>query len=248
MLAALLPADGGKTMAKDAFGGALAVELAGMARDLLFQDSVQKTLDRIVAHAVQLIDGCDDAGVLVIDSGKKVRTLAAHGDLVVASDRLQEEVGQGPCFDATRLRHPVYRIEDISHTIDRWSRYAPRARELGVGSVMGFCLYTEDDNLGALNMYSTRPGAFTGESEALGWLLASHAAVAFSAARTHAQLHHAMASRHDIGAAMGIVMERCKVNEDQAFEVLKKCSQDHNIKLRDVARTITETGEIPGHR
>ncbi|MFC8006841.1 GAF and ANTAR domain-containing protein [Streptomyces olivaceus] len=219
-----------------------------MARDLLAQDSVQATLDRIVAHAVQLVDGCDDAGVLVVEGGRKVHTLAAYGDLVLASDQLQEQVGQGPCFDATRLKHDVYRIEDISRAADRWSRYAPRARELGVGSVMGFWLYTEEDNLGALNMYSTRPGAFTEESETVGWLLASHAAVAFSAARTHSQLHYAMEARHDIGSAMGIIMERYKASEDQAFATLRKASQNHNVKLRDVARSVTETGEIPGPR
>lgn len=216
-----------------------------MARDLLAQDSVQKTLDRIVAHAVQLIDGCDDAGVLVIEKGRQVRTLAANSDLVHASDKLQEEAGEGPCFDAARFTHDVYRIEDVTRAGDRWPRYTPGARELGVGSIMGFCLYTEDDNLGALNMYSTRPGAFTRASETLGWLLASHAAVAFSTARTYAQLHHAMDSRHEIGEAMGIVMERYKVGEDEAFGILKKSSQDHNVKLREVARSITETGELP---
>ena len=37
-----------------------AVALADMARDLLAQDSVQATLDRIVEHATVLINGCDE--------------------------------------------------------------------------------------------------------------------------------------------------------------------------------------------
>ncbi|WP_432080814.1 GAF and ANTAR domain-containing protein [Streptomyces sp. WAC 04229] len=216
-----------------------------MARDLASQSSVQATLDKIVAYAVDLVDGCEDAGILVIEN-KRVTTLSAHGDLVQASDKLQGEVGEGPCFDATRNTEPVYRIEDLTRTAERWKRYTPRARELGVGSMMGFCLYTDDDNLGALNIYSTRPGAFTERSEHIGWLLASHAAVAFASAREHAQLHAGMASRHDIGEALGIIMERYKITEEEAFAVLKKSSQDHNIKLRDVARRIGETGEIPG--
>lgn len=224
------------------------IRLARMARDLLAQDSVDKTLQRIAAHAVELVDGCADAGVLVIEKTGRVQTLAAHGDLVHASDKLQEETGEGPCFDAARHAQDVYRIEDITATSSRWTRYAPRARELGIGSVMGFCLYTEEDNLGALNMYSTRPGAFTEESEHIGWLLASHAAVALSSARTHAQLHTAMASRHEIGEAMGIIMERYQVTEDDAFAVLKKSSQDSNTKLRDVARAVAGTGELPGSR
>lgn len=222
-----------------------ATGLAWMARDLLAQESVQKTLDGVVRHAVSLVDGCEAAGVLTLNNGK-VETLATSSDLVRASDRLQGELGEGPCFDAAWKLQEVYRIADMTERVERWPRYAPYARELGVGSMMGFLLYTEDDTLGALDLYSSAPNAFTERSEHVGWLLASHAAVAFSSARTHAQLHSAMETRHSIGEAIGIVMERYKLDEDQAFSVLKKSSQDQNIKLREIVRTVTETGEIPG--
>ncbi|WP_181767168.1 GAF and ANTAR domain-containing protein [Streptomyces albidus (ex Kaewkla and Franco 2022)] len=224
-----------------------ATNLARMARDLLSQNSVQKTLDRIVEHAVDLVDGCEAAGVMTVDQGR-VQTLATSSDLVRASDRVQGELAEGPCFDATRVPQEVYRVADMTETVERWPRYAPQARELGIGSMMGFLLFTDEDNLGALDIYSSRPNAFTKQSEHVGWLLSSHAAVAFSSARTHAQLHAAMESRHSIGEAIGIIMERYKIDEDQAFAVLKKSSQDQNIKLREIVRTVTETGEIPGAR
>ncbi|SCK33405.1 GAF domain-containing protein [Streptomyces sp. WMMB 714] len=224
-----------------------AKNLAQMARDLLAQDSVQKTLDRIVEHAVSLIDGCEAAGIMAVQNGS-IQTLAATSDVVRASDRIQGDVGEGPCFDAARVPQEVYRIADMTETVERWPRYAPEARKLGVGSMMGFLLYTEEDNLGALDIYSSRPNAFSKASEDIGWMLASHAAVAFSSARTHAQLHAAMESRHSIGEAIGIVMERYKLDEDQAFAVLRKSSQDRNVKLREIVRTVTETGEIPGAR
>lgn len=222
-----------------------ATALARMARDLLAQDSVQKTLDRIVAHAVELVDGCEAAGVMMVED-KQVRTLSTSDDLVRASDRIQGEIGEGPCFDAARTPTEVYRVADMTETVERWPRYAPEARRLGVGSMMGFLLFTDEDNLGALDLYSSRPNAFTERSERIGWLLASHAAVAFSSARTHAQLHSAMETRHNIGEAIGIVMERYKLDEDQAFAVLRKSSQDQNRKLREIVRVVTETGEIPG--
>jgi transcriptional regulator with GAF, ATPase, and Fis domain len=220
--------------------------MAKMARDLLAQESVQDTLDRVVAHCVDLVDGCEHAGVLVIEGNKTVRTLAESSDLVRASDNLQQELGEGPCFDATRRARDVYRIEDITNTAGRWRRFAPRAQEMGIGSVMGFCLYTEDDNLGALNLYSSQAGAFTDASEQMGWLLASHAAVAFSSSRSHAQLAEAIDTRNEIGQAMGILMERYKVADNEAFAILKKSSQNNNTRLRDIARSVAETGEIPG--
>ncbi|MFR9676789.1 GAF and ANTAR domain-containing protein [Streptomyces sp. TR06-5] len=225
-----------------------AVSLADMARVLLAQDSVEHTLDEIVRYAVELVDGCEHAGILVVEKPDRVRTLAATGPLVHSSDRMQQETAEGPCFDAARQPHEAYRVLDMTTSVERWPRYAPYARELGVGSMMGFLLFTEDDDLGALNLYATRPRAFTEHSERVGWLLASHAAVAFSSARSHAQLEAALASRNDIGEALGIVMERYRVGEDEAFAVLRKSSQDHNIKLRDIARSVARTGEIPGAR
>ena len=110
--------------------------------------------------------------------------------------------------------------------------------------MMGILLFTEDEDLGALNFYSRRPGAFTEASETAGWLLASHAAVAFSSARTHAQLEQAVATRHAIGEAMGILMGSHRITEEQAFNVLRRYSQENNIKLREVARRVTERGGL----
>ncbi|MFJ8005253.1 GAF and ANTAR domain-containing protein [Streptomyces fagopyri] len=222
-----------------------AIALAEMARDLLAQDSVQDTLDRIVEHATVLINGCDEAGILTVRRGE-VRALAATGDVVRRADRIQQDLREGPCFDAVTDRQQVYVIEDLNRPHERWSRFAPELRKLGMGSVMGFLLFTEDDELGALNLYSHQPRAFDEAARRAGWILASHAAVAFSAARTHQQLGDALETRHEIGEAMGILMERYGLPENAAFKVLKKASQDGNIKLREIARQVCETGEKPG--
>ncbi|WP_443078090.1 ANTAR domain-containing protein [Streptomyces sp. SP17KL33] len=219
--------------------------MAALARDLLAQPSVDATLERITTSATELVEGCDAAGILVLH-GTTVETLAPTDPLVVDSDRLQERLREGPCFDAALDAEGdrVFRISDLSAEQPRWPVYAPEARRLGVGSMMGFLLFTEDEDLGALNLYSRKPGAFTEVSELAGWLLASHAAVAFSSARTHAQLEQAVATRHVIGEAMGILMGSHHLTEDQAFDVLRRFSQEHNIKLREVARRVCEQGGL----
>ncbi|MEU3661280.1 GAF and ANTAR domain-containing protein [Streptomyces sp. NPDC032940] len=223
-----------------------AEEMAALARDLLAQESVRDTLERITSSATELVEGCDAAGILLL-RGKRVQSLAPTEQLVIDSDRLQERVGEGPCFDAARTsvgeRH--FRIADFTDPAERWPAYVPEARKLGLGSMMGILLFTEDEDLGALNFYSRRPGAFTEASETAGWLLASHAAVAFSSARTQAQLEEAIGTRHTIGEAMGILMGSHRLTEDQAFAALRRYSQDHNVKLRDVARQVCERGGLP---
>lgn len=224
---------------------ALATGLARMARSLVGTESVRETLEQIVAHAVKLVDGCEAAGIMSVRRGE-VSTLAATDDLARASDRAQGELGEGPCFDATVGREYVYRVQDMSEVQERWPRYSLRARELGVGSMMGFLLYTSGrDNLGALDMYSSRPNAFAKRSEHVGWVLASHGAVALSSARHAEHMELALSSSRTIGEAIGIVMARFKVTEQEAFDRISRASNNLNTKLRDLAQTITETGEIP---
>jgi GAF domain-containing protein len=215
-----------------------------MARDLLAQESLQATVDRIAEHTVGLIDGCDAAGILTL-RGRTVRTIAATDDIVRVSDAAQGELREGPCFNAVAAEESVQHIPDLREAGDRWPHYAPRAVELGLRSAMGFRLFTRHNTLGALNVYSFEPNAFSPQDEHVGWLLASHAAVAFAHARTEEQLQAALQSRDEIGQAIGIVRERFHLGQDQAFAVLKRTSQDLNIKLRDIAEKIARDGDLP---
>lgn len=59
------------------------------------------------------------------------------------------------------------------------------------------------------------------------------------------QLERALLTRDVIGQAKGIFMERLHPTPEDAFDILKRASQRLNVKLRDVALKITETGETP---
>ncbi|MEU4656443.1 GAF and ANTAR domain-containing protein [Streptomyces sp. NPDC023723] len=223
-----------------------AERMALLARDLLAQDTVDGTLERITHAATELVEGCDAAGILLVQGGR-ARSLAETDPMVVESDRLQERLGEGPCYDvaSTASDERGFRITDFNEDVPQWPAYVPEARKLGIGSMMGILLYTEEEDLGALDFYSRRPGAFTAASETAGWLLASHAAVAFATARGNAQLQQAIDTRHTIGEAMGILMGGHRLTEKQAFDVLRRYSQERNVKLRDVARRVCEQGRLP---
>lgn len=218
--------------------------LARMVRDLFDEDSPQSTLDRIVAGAVDEVEGCDGATVLLVQGGGRLETWASSSPGWERSDQVQVEVGEGPCYDAIEHRREYFHIPDVGE-LEEWPRYSARAREIGIGSAMGFLLFTARDTLGALNLYSERPRAFSRRSRNLGWVFASQAAVTFASALHDAQLHEALQSRQEIGAAVGIAMERYRIPQDQAFDALVKISQHRNVKLREIARTIVETGEVP---
>jgi hypothetical protein len=46
-----------------------AAALAHAARDIQDQDSLRGTLDRAVSYAVDLVKGCDAAGIVLVDKG-----------------------------------------------------------------------------------------------------------------------------------------------------------------------------------
>lgn len=105
---------------------------------------------------------------------------------------------------------------------------------------------------GALNLYARYPRAFGVIDRGRASLLAAMAGFAFSSAQTHedderraANLHAALATREIIGQAQGILMERERITSDQAFDILRRASQHLNVKLRDIAQTLVDTGERP---
>ena len=122
---------------------------------------------------------------------------------------------------------------------------------MGVRSVLALPL-AANGNLGALNLYARYPAAFGVVDRAKGVVLASLANLALSAAHSHDDeerlvdnLHSALSSREIIGQAQGILMERERIAADEAFDILRRASQHLNLKLREVAQTLVDTGERP---
>jgi GAF domain-containing protein len=221
----------------------LAERLGLMARSLRAEAGLEQTLLGIVGAAVQTVPGARYAGLSTIER-RRIITRAATGDVVHTIDRAQYESGEGPCLDAVWEQRTV-RLSDMAAET-RWPAFTRVARDLGIASMLSFQLYIRDGNLGALNLYSPLPFAFDDESEQVGLLLATHAAVAMASARTEQELDLALAARDLIGQAKGILMERHKLSADEAFRMLVQASQDTNRKLAEVARDLAETGELPG--
>ncbi len=178
------------------------------------------------------------AGISLVEHDRSVRPYAASSTVVGELDRLQTELGEGPCLQAI---HDQTRIEITDmRTEQRWSRWATAALERGIGSSLSLQLFAHNGTAGALNLYAAEPDAFDGDAHHLAGLFASHAAVAVFDAQETAQLHRALESRDEIGQAKGILMERFSMTADQAFALLVRTSQDTNVKLTAVARFLVE--------
>ena len=216
----------------------LARRLGAMARTLQDETDVEATLATIVQSAVRLIPGVEEGSISIVFGRSHVSSRVPSGDLPDQIDQLQTTLGEGPCLDAAYEQQTV-RVSDLRHE-QRWPRFTRGAYDLGARAMLAIQLFVEHDNLGALNLYSRQPNAFDDESEHIGLIFASHAAVALADAQEHEHLHLALSSRDLIGQAKGILMERYDLDASQAFAVLTRYSQESNRKLRDICAEISE--------
>ncbi|MDD4866335.1 MAG: GAF and ANTAR domain-containing protein, partial [Mycobacterium sp.] len=178
-------------------------------------------LREVTGAAVHLIGGVDYADVLLIEEDRfdsKAATATVASDL----DEVQRQLGEGPCLEAA-VAESVIRSPDLRHDT-RWPRFGPAAVERGVHSILSYQLFASGRQTGALNLLGRAPQTFAPEAEALGAMLASHAAVAFGVVNRHRQFRSALASRDLIGQAKGIVMERFGIDAVAAFDLLKRLS------------------------
>jgi GAF domain-containing protein len=217
-----------------------------MDRTLLEATRDGDTVRAVTQLAVAAVPGVEQAS---ISEGREGRfhTLASTGDIASTGDRIQYQLGTGPCVDAM-IEDTVYRTGDIAGE-PRWGEFGSRAhRETGVVSMLSLRLFLEDDDrIAGLNLYSTQPDAFDDDAQFIATVVATHTATALIAAAAKqraANLERALTSNRQIGMAMGILMASRKLTDDDAFALLRIASQNANRKLTDVADDVIQTGTL----
>ena len=219
-----------------------AEDLAEMAVSLHDEPTLEETIERVLDYALKAVD-CAYAGVIFVHGKTNLETVAATNPIVAKLDKVQLEFGEGPDIDILSDPRASVLVDD-TESDQRWPQWAEAIAQTGVRSMLGTRLHTGSSTLGSLNLFDTRPNHFTEEDREVAHIFARHAAVALSSARDTANLWKAIDARRLIGQAQGILMERFKVDADQAFAVLRRYSQDHNVKLHVVAQRLIDTREL----
>lgn len=217
------------------------------AQALFSAGSPTETLRAVVDLAVQTIDGCDFASIFVLGGDSSANSVGT--DSVAAGvDVAQHRAGEGPGVDAITKGGAPY-AGDLSDD-PRWKTFGPDAAALGVRSAVALRLSDDPTRGAALSLYARYPQAFGALDRAKAVILAAMAGLALSAAEAHEDevrntVQAALATREMIGQAQGILMERERISADQAYDILRRASQHLNTKIRDVARTLIDTGKSP---
>src|ERR1700756_4118624 len=218
--------------------------------EIIYQGSDANEMYAAICVAATLaIRGCDHASLLVRDNDRYI-TAGASDRLAEKIDELERRAGDGPCIDAIEEETP--QIDADLTTPSHWPKLASiLVAETPVRGAMGFRLRVDKRKGAALNLFSDTPNLFDAESAGRAAVLAAFASVAINAVakgEDAASLRRGLLSNREIGKAVGMLMMLHELDEDQAFDLLRRHSQALNIKLAEVARAVIENrGRLPSN-
>ena len=204
-------------------------------------------LQSVCAQIVATIPTADMAGVTVLSArDKQPETVACTDERALDVDVDQYRANEGPCLESARTRQVVrVRIDDAAL---RWPEFAANVAGMGVASYLSVPLTTDEDQVGALNLYGFSDHGFSEIDEVLLQVFVAAVEGAIWNARRAEQwrtevagLQEAMKTRASIEQAKGMLMVLHGISAERAFEVLVEQSQSRNVRVTAIAAEVVET-------
>jgi GAF domain-containing protein len=224
----------------------------GTLTDLHPQRDLTKTLQDAVVAAKQLFD-TDAAGVMLADADGQLRWASASDQLAQAIEDNQEIFGQGPCMDAYANARPAAMGD--SRREPHWGEITLVLADLQVRAGLSVPVELGGGPIGTLDIYATTPRAWdeteVSALQAYAGVVASLLAAAARAELKGAladQLQVALDSRVLIERAKGALMERERLDDQEAFTHLRRAARSSGRKLNDVAREVAAGQPLPRGR
>jgi GAF domain-containing protein len=202
-------------------------------------------LDDVASRTAARLGGV--AGVAVtLELADGPLTVGASNDLAADVDSIQYDVGVGPCLYALHEGIGMY-VPDLAND-HRWDEYGPRAAARGAASCVSIPVLVDGWPAAVLKVYSSSIDGLSQSQRDLAASVADDIAGGMGLARqlsvqarTIDDRESAMDTRRVIDLALGVLMERTQCSANQAFTLLRKQSQNSNVKLRDVAEQVVAT-------
>ncbi|MBR7826671.1 GAF and ANTAR domain-containing protein [Actinospica sp. MGRD01-02] len=220
----------------------LAREFAVTSASLLGHSSLENTVQAVADMAPDAVPGAEAAAVCVLRRGV-LETPSFSDDLGLDREAIRAVLTEGPYVRAAAEGRTVL-VEDLAEESLR-SAFAFQAADLGVRSMVAVPLHLSAGVRGALVVLSRKPETFDGAVIERAEIYAAHASAALDTARSADSLRDAVRTRQVIGEATGILMERHRIDDGRAFDMLVRASQNLNVKLKAVAERVVQTGQDP---
>ncbi|MEV0459207.1 GAF and ANTAR domain-containing protein [Catellatospora methionotrophica] len=202
-------------------------------------------LQLLAERTADLLDA-SPVGLLLADQHGRLEFMAASDESVKLLELFQVQNREGPCLEAFSTGTPVVNA-DLGQAADRWPLFAPRAVRAGFRSVHAFPLRLRAERIGAMNVFSTQVGGRLADTDVeIVQALADVASIGLlqeraisRGERLSEQLQGALNSRIVIEQAKGAIAQARGVSVDEAFALIRAYCRSNNLRLGEVARTIT---------
>jgi diguanylate cyclase (GGDEF)-like protein len=221
--------------------------LREFARTMVTAFPIQGILDHLVKRIVEILP-VTAAGVTLISPGHDPRYIAASNESALRFEKLQTELGEGPCLAAYHTGSAIT-VPDLRHE-RRFSKFAPRALAAGLEAVFTFPLHHGELRLGALDLYRDTPGPLSSQSMSAAQTLADVAAAYLLNAQARADLQNSAdrsreAALHDALTGLPnriLLLERL----EHAFSRGRRSSKTSAVFFVDLNR-FKEVNDAHGH-
>jgi diguanylate cyclase (GGDEF)-like protein len=222
--------------------------LSEFARTMVTNFPIQGILDHLVKRIVDIMP-VTAAGVTLISPGLEPRYVAASNDAALRYEKLQTELGEGPCLAAYQSGEAIA-VADL-RLEDRFPTFAARALDAGLTAVFTFPLHHEELQLGALDLYRDTPGGLSDESMSAAQTLADVAAAYLINAQARSDLQDSSdqsreAALHD---ALTGLPNRVLMLEllEHAFRASRRSGKASAVFFIDLDR-FKEVNDSHGHK
>lgn len=220
----------------------LARDTAGLLS--IANKSHARSLNELVALTARQVRACSGATAALWDGSDLLLMAASHPDVSELID-VQLGCGRGPVLEALTTGLSVHCEDTLSE--QRWPEFAGAALERGVR-----CSFTLVHRAGAsgvtMSLFGARPRVLHPDELPLAELLITVGGTVIGtmsqfgdAQRGALQLREATASRALVDQAKGILMEALGCTAEEAFGRMREISQQHSIKVTEVARRVIES-------
>lgn len=224
----------------------------GTLTDLHPEQDLAATLQEAVVAAKQLFDA-DAAGIMLADMEGMLRWASASDQRAQVLEDNQEVFAAGPCSEAFATGRPA-----IMHdaTVERrWGEIALTFVEVQIRSGVSVPVELGGGPIGTLDLYAADPRGWDDTeitaAQAYAGILASLLLAGAKAELSGAladQLQVALDSRGLIERAKGVLMERERLDDQEAFTHLRRAARSSGRKLSEVAGEVAAGLPLPKGR
>ncbi len=205
---------------------------------------LEHLLGLIVNLTSELID-CKICSVMILDPKKNelvVRATQSLDDEYLKKKPVK--VDHSLSGLAILERRPIQ-----SYDITKEERYTYRtlAQRLGLKSLLSIPMMVKTRPIGVINFYTTSPHRFSAEEVRLLEAIASQASLAIERdelTKKADESRRALEERKLVERAKGILMERKRLSEGKAYELLRRASMTSRKSMREVADAIVLSEKI----